>query len=190
MRVCSVLGSPRPQGNTARVLGWVEDELKKAGHEVLRVDVGRGQIRPCQECYGCHANLEEPDCMVDDLAPNIFREWLKSDLILLASPLFCWGVSAQLKALIDRAYCLIKPDGKKGYRSLLNGQRVALIMTAGDAIEDNLDRAVPPHRSFVEFFNGRDAGNLLIPFCTKPEELGAAVEAQARAFAHTLAGIS
>jgi multimeric flavodoxin WrbA len=186
MRVCSVLGSPRPNGNTAKVLGWVDDELKKTGHEILRIDVGRGQIKPCQECYGCHANLEEPDCMVDDLAPDIFKEWLKSDLILLGSPLFCWGISAQLKALIDRAYCLIKPGGPGGYHSILNGQRFALILTAGDGIAGNMDRAVPPHESFVEYFNGRDAGSLLIPFCTKPDELGAEVEQKARAFAQRL----
>jgi hypothetical protein len=61
-------------------------------------------------------------------------------------------------------------------------------MTAGDAIADNMDRAVPPHQSFVEYFNGRDAGNLLIPFCTKPEEMGSEVEEKARVFARTLAG--
>jgi multimeric flavodoxin WrbA len=186
MRVCSVLGSPRPQGNTAKVLGWVEDELKKAGHNVLRVDVGRGQIKPCQECYGCQANPTDPVCKLDDLAPAIFRDWLASDLILLASPLFCWGLSAQLKALIDRAYCLIKPGGKEGYHSILAGQRFALIMTAGDGIAGNMDRAVPPHQSFVEYFNGRDAGELLIPFCTKPDELGPEVEKKARAFARKL----
>jgi multimeric flavodoxin WrbA len=188
MRICSVLGSPRPKGNTARVLGWVEDELKKSGHEVLRIDVGRGQIKPCQECYGCQANLTDPVCNIDDLAPAIFRDWLASDLILLASPLFCWGISAQLKALIDRAYCLIKPGGENGYHSILKGQRFALVMTAGDGIAENMDRAVPPHRSFVEYFNGRNAGELLIPFCTKPDELGSEVEQKARAFAQDLIG--
>jgi len=186
MRVCSVLGSPRPEGNTAKVLGWVETELKDAGHDVKRIDVGRGQIKPCQECYGCHANPDAPDCILDDLAPEIFRDWLASDLILIASPLFCWGVSAQMKALIDRAYCLIKQGGEKGYRSLLNGQQFALIMTAGDAIEGNLDLAVGPYQTFVRFFNGRDAGSLLIPFCTDPEKLGTEVEGKARAFGKEL----
>lgn len=186
MRVCSVLGSPRPHGNTATVLGCIEEELRKAGHAVSRIDVGRGQIKPCQECFGCQANANEPDCVVQDPAPEIFKDWLASDLILLASPLFCWGVSAQLKALIDRAYCLIKPGGEKGYRSLLNGQRFGLVMTAADGIAGNLDLAVGPHQTFVQFFNGRDAGTLLIPFCTKPENLGQDVREKARAFAQKL----
>jgi hypothetical protein len=70
--------------------------------------------------------------------------------------------------------------------SLISGTRLALVVTAGGEMKDNLDLTVAPFREFAEFFKCKNAGTLLIPDCTTPEKLGAAVEQQAREFARTL----
>ena len=184
MQVYSILGSPHKNGNTARVLDWVEDELRTAGHKVERAFVGDGRIGPCRGCHACKETLDKPGCVGGDGANDIFARMLVSDIVILAAPLYCWGVSAQLKCLIDRAYCLLKEEPQ--HRSLLTGQRFALLVTGGGPIKDNLEFAVPSFRAFVEFFECRNAGTLLVPDCTEPDKLGAEREKEARAFARAL----
>jgi multimeric flavodoxin WrbA len=60
MKIVSVLGSPRKKGNTARVLGWVEEELVAAGHEVDHLDIVDRTVNGCVECYTCQKNPTSP----------------------------------------------------------------------------------------------------------------------------------
>ena len=182
MKILAIQSSPRNKGNTAQVLEWVEDELRVLKHDVEDVNVGAADIAPCRACDACKQRPDEPGCQTSDRANDIFASAIAADVIILASPLYCWGVSAQLKALLDRAYCLLKADGSV----LISGKRFGLVMTAGDGLEGNLELALPPYRAFVEFFKCHDSGTLLVPLCTKPEALGADVEQRARVFARGL----
>jgi len=184
MQIMCVLGSPHKNGNTAKVLWWIAEELRLSGHNVEHVFVGDGRIAPCDGCDGCKQTLDKPGCLGGDGANDIFARMLVSDVVVLASPLYCWGIAAQLKCLIDRAYCLLKEEPQ--HHSLLAGQRFALVMTGGGPIKDNLDFTVPPFQAFVEFFQCRNAGALLVPDCTEPGKLGAEREKQAREFARAM----
>jgi multimeric flavodoxin WrbA len=185
MKIMTILGSPRAKGNTSKILNWIEDELRAGGHKVSRVGVGDGKIRGCVECFGCKRVKDKPGCSVRDGGNALFEQMLKSDLILFASPLFCWGVTAQIKAVFDRAYCLLKFNGN-GYNSLLKGKRLALLVTGGSEVKGNIDLAVPPFREFASFFKCRNAGSLLVPYCREPKNLNPAIEKKARAFARSL----
>ncbi|HEY3320566.1 MAG TPA: flavodoxin family protein [Planctomycetota bacterium] len=188
MKILTVLGSPRVKGNTARVLDWVEDELRASKHEASRIDIQPGNMAPCSECFVCKGVADKPGCSHQDQAVDIFNDMLFSDLTVLASPLFCWGVSAQLKTLLDRAFCLLKKGDNGNYRSLIAGRRLALVVTGGGELEGNLDLVVPPYKAFAEYFQCKDAGVLLLPYCSEPDSLGAGMEKQAREFARKIAG--
>jgi multimeric flavodoxin WrbA len=185
MKILCIQGTPRTKGNTAAVLGWIEGELRAAGHEAKRVEVGDGGIRPCRGCDACKRDADRPACVQDDRANGIFADMISSDLVVLASPLYCWGVCAQLKSLLDRCYCLLK--GADCGKSLIKGKRLALAVTGGGGFEDNLDLAVAPFREFAKFFQCDNGGTLLVPDCTSPDRLGAGVEKRAREFARRLA---
>ncbi|MGD0094127.1 MAG: NAD(P)H-dependent oxidoreductase [Planctomycetota bacterium] len=145
------------------------------------VYVGDGRIMPCKGCGACKRVLKAPGCAGEDTANDIFAQMLLCDIVVLASPLYCWGITSQLKALIDRSYCMLKDDPKDN--SLLAGLRLALVLTGGGPIEENLDLAVPPYRAFAEYFQCRDAGTLLVPSCSEPAKMGPEIEKQARQFA-------
>ncbi|MFZ2640427.1 MAG: NAD(P)H-dependent oxidoreductase [Verrucomicrobiia bacterium] len=183
MKAFCVLGSPRQKGNTAKVLGWIEDELRSGDYAVVRLNLGNGVLAPCRECYACKKVADAPGCSQDDRGNSIFLEMMTADLIVFASPIFCWGVSAQLKALLDRAFCLLKEDE----RLLLAGKRMALAATGAGAIKDNLDLLVPPYQEFAKYFKCKDLGTLLIPDCTTPDKLNGDVEKRARKFGRSLA---
>jgi multimeric flavodoxin WrbA len=185
MRIVSVLGSPRPKkGNTAKVLGWVEEQLKVNGHFVDRVNIIDKKMNGCKECYTCQGIPDEPGCPQEDDAKEIFQQLIASDLILLASPLFCWGFSSQIKPLIDRCFCLVTGYGTPKWKSLLEGKRAGLLVTCAGPIEENADLVVEMFNRLMEYTKCSVPGTLVIPFATTPDAMGEEIKAQAVKFAH------
>jgi multimeric flavodoxin WrbA len=182
MRVVTVLGSPRLEGNTNKVLRWVEQELTAAGHEVERLNIVEQELSGCTGCNTCKLDPDSPGCIIEDDADSVFATIMDADLLVLASPLYCWGFTSQLKTLLDRCYCLMKPlpEGKK---SLVGGRGVALLMTAGGPYEGNMELIEQPLAMMCKFLELVPKGKLFVPFCTKPEELGSGQQAEAQKFA-------
>jgi multimeric flavodoxin WrbA len=102
-KVLGVLGSPCTDGNTAVLLDAVLEGAREAGAQVERIDVGDLRIDPCDGCGKCDTTGE---CFrtKDDMRA-IYKKIREVDALVLASPIFFMGVSAQLKALIDRCQC-------------------------------------------------------------------------------------
>ena len=97
------MGSPRLKGNTDLLL---EEALKGAQSrqaEVEKIVVDKMKITPCKEYYGC---LKDGNCVMRDDMDVIIPKLIGTDGIIVASPMFFYGVTAQLKALIDRCQAL------------------------------------------------------------------------------------
>jgi len=103
MKVLGLFGSPRRGGNTDLLL---EEALKGAGAEgaeVERLYLSDLNIMPCRECLQCFNN---GNCIILDDMQKIYPKLLAADIIILASPIFFYGVTAWAKALIDRCQTL------------------------------------------------------------------------------------
>ncbi len=189
MRITSVLGSPRPKkGNTAKVLGWVEDELRSKGHDVDRIDIVDKKVNGCKECYTCQGIPDEPGCPQKDDAKEIFERLIASDVILAASPLFCWGFSSQIKPLIDRHFCLVTGYGTPNWKSLIEGKRAGLLVTCAGPIEENAELVVKMFQRLMDYAKISTAESLVIPFTTTPDAMGEEIREQAVKFAGRLVG--
>ncbi len=125
MRVAVFNGSPRIGGNTDLLLCEALKPIEYAGHDIVRFNLNMLNIRPCQDCGGCEATGE---CVIDDDMQSIREALRAADRVLLASPIFFFGLSAQMKLMIDRCqsfWCekyLLKrpvPEGPEGRRGLL-----------------------------------------------------------------------
>lgn len=103
MKVLGIMGSPRIKGNTDLLL----DEALKGAHsqqaEVEKIVVDKLKIAPCREYYGC---LRDGNCVIRDDMDDIYPKLLGADAVIVASPIFFYAVSAQLKALIDRCQAI------------------------------------------------------------------------------------
>jgi len=101
MFVLGLMGSPRRQGNTDLLLSAFLDGAQAKGAEVLKVDVAFKNIAPCQECRFCeqHGFCRQHD----DAMREIYHLLRRADVVVIATPIFFYGPSAQLKALIDRS---------------------------------------------------------------------------------------
>lgn len=128
-------GSPRRNGNTAALSASFAQGARSAGHEVTEFFVQDMNIHGCRGCFGGHSSQDCPCVQKDDMA-RIYPKVKEADVIVLASPLYYWSLSAQLKTVIDRLFALEEGDGQK-LRG--NGRAGILLMAAaGREFEDAL----------------------------------------------------
>lgn len=102
-KVLGILGSPCVKGNTADLLDAVLEGARENGAVVERFDLARMKIGGCMECGGCDAGdacVQARDDMV-----LVYERIRSVDAIVMASPIFFMGVTAQMKAMIDRCQC-------------------------------------------------------------------------------------
>ncbi len=103
MYALAINGSPRKNGNTELLLKEVLSELNDAGWETELVKVGGTAIRGCIACEKCFENKDNECAVKKDKFNDILSKMLKADAMILGSPTYFAAVSADLKALIERA---------------------------------------------------------------------------------------
>jgi multimeric flavodoxin WrbA len=103
MKVVAFNGSPHPEGNTYHALSMVARELEKEGIQVEIIHIGGQPIRSCVGCNRCARNRDEK-CVLEGDEVNLWIQKMKeADGILLGSPVHFAGMSAAMKAFLDRA---------------------------------------------------------------------------------------
>jgi multimeric flavodoxin WrbA len=103
MYALAISGSPRKGGNTELLLKEVLTELKNAGWETELEKVGGTAIRGCIACEECFENKDNKCSIEKDKFNDIFSKMLTADALILGSPTYFAAISADLKALIERA---------------------------------------------------------------------------------------
>jgi len=188
MQITTLLGSAKKKGNTATVLGWVNEELESLGHDVEGIYLYNKSINGCLGCAKCRENPAEIACVQKDDAIDIMEKMIASDAVLFATPIYFWGFSAQLKALIDRGYSLVTNYHKPGHTSLMEGKRIGLLVTGADAYEDNAEGMFSAFDRIVDFLLARKTAELYVGECSLPTEIPEEVRKKAVALARSLVG--
>lgn len=129
MKVVAFNGSARRNGNTAILVRRVLEELEKEGIETELVQLAGERIRGCTACRGCVANQDGRCTIDDDVVNECIRKMVKADGIILASPTYFADVSAEMKALIDRAGFVARANGGLFRRKV--GAAVVAVRRAG-----------------------------------------------------------
>jgi NAD(P)H-dependent FMN reductase len=103
LKVLGIAGSPRRDGNTDHLLRQVMAGASSQGAETKTVVLSELNISPCRHCDGC---IKTGKCVVEDDMQWLHTDLREADRIVLASPIFFMGVTAQTKAMIDRCQAL------------------------------------------------------------------------------------
>ena len=111
MKVVAFNGSPRKDGNTTLLIQHVFQELEKEGIKTELAHLSGKRIHGCIACYKCFENKDRRCAVKDDVANECIEKMIKADGIILGSPVYFVDVTAEMKALIDRA----------GFVSIANG---------------------------------------------------------------------
>ena len=128
-------GSPRKMGNTTALTAEFTKGAEEAGNTVIEFFLDSMEIHGCKGCFGGHSSKECPCVQKDDMS-KIYPEVKDCDIIVLATPLYYWNMSGQIRTAIDRLFALEEGDG-----NLLRGHGKAsiLLMSAeGNGFDDVL----------------------------------------------------
>ena len=126
-------GSPRQKGNTSALVKAFTEGAESAGHTVTEFFLGGMDIHGCKGCFGGHSSKECP-CVQHDDMDKIYPAVKDSDVVVLASPLYYWTMSGQLRPALDRLFALEEGDGNLLRES---GRGSVLLMAAeGHGFED------------------------------------------------------
>jgi multimeric flavodoxin WrbA len=128
MRILALLGSPRANGNTETLLKAFLKPFSGSSDSVIEIqNLHELDIKPCRACDSCR-KLENKFCVIDDDMQKLYPEFIAADLIVMASPIYWWSISAQLKLFIDRLYGLDPENNPQFFK----GKKVVVILTYYD----------------------------------------------------------
>lgn len=158
MRIVAFQGSPRPGGNSELLLNEALKAFKEDRHDIELLNLNSMNIKPCQDCGGCDKTGR---CVINDDMVGVYKAIREADRIILASPIFFFGLSAQSKIMIDRCqafwcekYLLKKaiPSGecgRKGLLLLVGGMKKEIGMQCSEASAKAFFRtiSVPEHET-------------------------------------------
>ncbi|MBQ1460207.1 MAG: flavodoxin family protein [Oscillospiraceae bacterium] len=147
MKILVLNGSPHPDGATSDMVNAFARGAESKGHEVRILHVARKNIRGCMDCGHCR-NREKGVCAQKDDMQEIYPEILSADMVVFASPIYYFTLSAQLQAAIQRTYAIDIPA---------NVSKVALILSSGSPYV--YGPAISAYyQSIVEYWGVENAG--------------------------------
>jgi multimeric flavodoxin WrbA len=124
-KVLVIKGSPRRKGNSAVLADQALLGARESGAEVDEVYLHSMNIRPCAGCDGCRKGKRE--CVTKDDMQKLYPKMEWADAVIIASPIYFFTFSAQVKLFIDRLYRFEQPEG-----NALKGKKFGILLVYGD----------------------------------------------------------
>lgn len=153
MNILVLTGSPHKNGTTSLLADEFCNGAEQSGHEITRIDTAKLKINPCTGCNHCRRNEGKCVYEYDDML-EITLNLLTADAVALVSPLYYFGFTAQLKAVIDRFYsvnALLRESPKKLY----------LIAAGADKDDWAMDGVIAHYETLCRYLNWQAGGTLL-----------------------------
>jgi len=152
MKILVITGSPRKNGNSATLADHFIKGAKEAGHEVVRFDAAFKKVHPCIACNTC--GMDGPCVFKDDF--EFVREHIVgADCVVFATPMYYFGISAQLKAVVDRFYAI---NG-----SIHVPKKAVLLMTYANTAASEAVPIKSHYEVLLNYLGWTDAGQVIAP---------------------------
>ncbi len=158
MKIVVLEGSPNKNGSSNLLAEQFIRGAKEAGHSVQAIDVAHANIRPCTGCI--HCGYEGPCVQKDDVS-EIRQKILDADMMVFVTPLYYYGMSAQLKTMIDR-FCAFNSSIQRKH------MKSALLSVAWNSDGWTFDALAAHYHTLVRYLNLKDQGMVLGKGCGTP----------------------
>jgi len=143
-----VTGSPRANGNSEILADAFIEGARQGGHSVTVFHAGRMNIKGCLDCKYCFSH--DGECIQIDDMQSIYPSLRKADILVFASPIYWYGLSSQIKAVIDRMFAgCVKPY-------LITA--IALLITYGDTGNKAAAPAISHFEAISYYMGWENAG--------------------------------
>lgn len=150
-KVLILSGSPRRGGNSDLLCDEFACGAREAGHDVEKIFVSSQKIAPCLGCYACKKHAGE--CVQKDDMAEILQKMIAADVLVLASPVYFYAVSAQIKALIDRSVARWEE---------VRDKEMYYIVAMADETLDSANTPLACLRGYADCINGAQEKGVLI----------------------------
>lgn len=146
-------GGPRAKGNTSELIKAFTEGAQEAGHTIDQFDLQKMNLHSCLGCLKAKKDSECPCAIKDDMA-KIYPCYLDADIVVLASPLYYFSFSGQLKCVIDRLFAVmeVSPDFCHPKKDCI------LLMTAHS---DDFKLVVDYYNGFLKYLDWNNLGTVL-----------------------------
>ena len=151
MKIIILEGSPNRKGSSNLLADCFKQGAEEAGHTVEIIDAAHADIHPCTGCI--HCGYEGP-CVQKDEMDRIRPKILEADMLVFATPLYYYGMSAQLKTVIDR-FCAYNSSIQRKH------MKSALLAVAWNSNDWTFEALESHYKTLVRYLNLTDMGMVL-----------------------------
>ena len=150
MKILVITGSPRKNGNSNTLAENFIKGAEEAGHRVVRFDSAFKNVHPCIACGKCGMNGE---CVFKDDFEFVRNNIVDADAVVFATPMYYFGVSAQIKAVIDRFYAINS--------QIHRPKKSVLILTYADTAAKSAEPIISHYETLLNYLGWSDAGKII-----------------------------
>lgn len=155
MKVTVITGSPRKNGTSALLADKFIEGAKEAGHEVFRFDAAFEDVKLCLACDYCASH--DGQCISKDAMSTLNEKLIKADMIVFVTPLYYFGMSTQIKAVIDRFHA---------NNAKLSGNKKAMLLATSYGADDwTMEALEKNYESILRYLKWEDSGKLFATGC-------------------------
>lgn len=146
-------GSPRPKGNTSALVQEFAKGAEESGCSVTVFQLDKMNIHGCKGCFGGGKNIEHPCVQRDDM-DKIYPVYREADVVVLATPLYYWNFSGQLRTAFDRLFAVAECD--PNYR---NPKKDSALLMAAEGY--GFDDALQYYQNLMKHLGWTEIGHVL-----------------------------
>lgn len=151
-KIIVLVGSMRKDGNTDLLVQAFTEGASK-NNDVEIVSVADYQVNPCIGCNSCFSR-EENKCFQDDDMSKIYEKLRTADIVVIASPVYFYGISAQLKGIIDRLHTPMRNE--------FPIKKLALLLVGAASLPNLFDAIKLQYQLVLDFFHLENIGMVLV----------------------------
>lgn len=168
MKITVITGSPHKKGTSALLADEFIRGAREQGHEVFRFDAAQEELHPCLGCDRCGSTGA---CVYQDGIARLMPHLKESDGVVFVTPLYYFGMSAQLKTVVDRFYSV-------NYELMGSRKKAALLATAYDNKSWTFQALEAHYKTVVQYLEWEDGGMILAGGCGVRRDAEASVYPQ------------
>ncbi|WP_295094607.1 flavodoxin family protein [Ruminococcus sp.] len=146
------IGSMRKNGNTARLTQSFAEGAAR-NNNVKIVSVADCKVNPCIGCNSCFTR-EGNKCFQNDDMLQIYEKLKNADIVVIASPVYFYGISAQLKAIVDRLHTPM--------RNTFHIKKLGLLLVGAAELPNLFDPVIMQYQMVLDFFKLESIGTVLV----------------------------
>ena len=150
MKILVLTGSPRKNGNSNTLADNFIKGAKESGHQVERFDAAFAEVHPCIGCNKCGMN---GPCIFKDDFEFVRQNIVDADVVVFATPMYYFGVSAQLKNVVDRFYAINE--------QIHRPKKAVLLMTYANTSASQAEPIKSHYQTLIDYLGWQDAGQII-----------------------------